>query len=140
MSDTSVSLNSTDSVMTESKKKVFVVEDDLILNLLYENYMEQLGFETEGELVYGKTAVDLAKKINPDLILMDIALEGDMDGIEAMLEIRKFSDVPVIYITGNSDESNRTRAIETNYTDFLTKPVEFEDLKESLIRAKIISG
>jgi len=71
---------------------------------------------------------------------MDIALEGDMDGIEAMLEIRKFSDVPVIYITGNSDESNRTRAIETNYTDFLTKPVEFEDLKESLIRAKIISG
>ncbi|HMB98273.1 MAG TPA: response regulator [Balneolaceae bacterium] len=140
MSDTSASLNSTDSVMTESKKKVFVVEDDLILNLLYENYMEQLGFETEGELVYGKTAVDLAKKINPDLILMDIALEGDMDGIEAMLEIRKFSDVPVIYITGNSDESNRTRAIETNYTDFLTKPVEFEDLKESLIRAKIISG
>jgi len=140
MSDTSASLNSTDSVMTESKKKVFVVEDDLILNLLYENYMEQLGFETEGELVYGKTAVDLAKKINPDLILMDIALEGDMDGIEAMLEIRKFSDVPVIYITGNSDESNRTRAIETKYTDFLTKPVEFEDLKESLIRAKIISG
>jgi DNA-binding response OmpR family regulator len=139
MSDTSASLNSTDSVMTESKKKVFVVEDDLILNLLYENYMEQLGFETEGELVYGKTAVDLAKKINPDLILMDIALEGDMDGIEAMLEIRKFSDVPVIYITGNSDESNRTRAIETKYTDFLTKPVEFEDLKESLIRAKIIS-
>jgi CheY-like chemotaxis protein len=140
MSDTSASLNSTDTVMTESKKKVFVVEDDLILNLLYENYMEQLGFETEGELVYGKTAVDLAKKINPDLILMDIALEGEMDGIEAMLEIRKFSDVPVIYITGNSEESNRTRAIETNYTDFLTKPVEFEDLKESLIRAKIISG
>lgn len=140
MSDTSASLNSTDTVMTESKKKVFVVEDDLILNLLYENYMEQLGFETQGELVYGKTAVDLAKKINPDLILMDIALEGDMDGIEAMLEIRKFSDVPVIYITGNSEESNRIRAIETNYTDFLTKPVEFEDLKESLIRAKIISG
>ncbi|MGF1669165.1 MAG: response regulator [Balneolaceae bacterium] len=125
--------------MAEKKKKVFVVEDDLILNLLYENYMEQLGFETEGELVYGKTAVDLAKKIKPDLILMDIALEGDMDGIEAMQEIRKFSDVPVIYITGNSDESNRTRAIETNYTDFLTKPVEFEDLKESLIRAGIIS-
>lgn len=139
MSDTSASLNSTDSVMTESKKKVFVVEDDLILNLLYENYMEQLGFETEGELVYGKTAVDLAKKIKPDLILMDIALEGDMDGIEAMLEIRKFSDVPVIYITGNSDESNHSRAVETNYTDFLTKPVEFEDLKESLLRAKIIS-
>ncbi len=75
--------------MSETKK-VLIVEDDLILNLLYESYMEKLGFETEGELVYGKTAIEMARKVEPDLILMDISLEGDMDGIEAMLEIRKF--------------------------------------------------
>lgn len=120
------------------RKKVLIVEDDLILNLLYENYMEKLGFDTEGELVYGKTAIDTVRKVEPDLILMDIALEGDMDGIEAMTEIRKFSDVPVIYITGNSDSSHRKRAETTNYTDYLTKPIEFEELKESLIRSKII--
>jgi two-component system, response regulator PdtaR len=118
--------------MAESIKKVFIVEDDLILNLLYESYMEKLGFQTTGELVYGKTAVDLARKIQPDLILMDIALEGEMDGIQAMQEIRKFSDVPVIYVTGNSDPQHRTRAESTGYLDYLIKPIEFEDLKSSI--------
>lgn len=115
--------------MAEKKKKVLIVEDDLILNLLYESYMEKLNFETEGELVYGKTAVEYARQLNPDLILMDIALEGEMDGIEAMLEIRDFSPVPVIYITGNSDPHHRERAKKTNYLDYLIKPIEFEDLK-----------
>jgi len=114
------------------KKKVFIIEDDLILNLLYESYMEKLGFETTGELVYGKTAVEMARKNNPDLILMDIALEGEMDGIQAMQEIRTFSDVPVIYITGNSDARHRERAETTNYLDYLIKPIEFEDLKYSI--------
>lgn len=116
------------------KKKVLIVEDDLILNLLYESYLERLGFDTEGELVYGKTAIQLAKKLNPDLIVMDISLEGEIDGIDAMLEIRKFSDVPVIYITGNSDPYHVERAKKTNYLDYLTKPIEFDDLKLSIIK------
>lgn len=116
--------------MDTDKKKVIIVEDDLILNLLYENYLERLGFETEGELVYGKTAIEAVKEHKPDLILMDISLEGEIDGIEAMKEIQKFSDIPVIYITGNSDMYHMERARETNYLDYLTKPVEFDDLKE----------
>lgn len=119
--------------MKESKNKtVMIVEDDLILNLLYESYLEKLGYFAEGELVYGKTAIEVAKRIKPDLILMDISLEGDMDGIEAMLEIRKFSDVPVIYITGNSDPYHIQRAKETNYIDYLVKPIEFNDLRDSI--------
>lgn len=111
-----------------------IVEDDLILNLLYESYLEKLGYDAEGELVYGKTAIEVAKRISPDLILMDISLEGEMDGIDAMIEIRKFSDVPVIYITGNSDPYHVQRAKETSYVDYLVKPIEFNDLKESLER------
>jgi len=118
--------------MSTDKKKVIIVEDDLILNLLYESYLERLGFETEGELVYGKTAIETAKKISPDLIVMDISLEGDVDGIDAMLKIRKFSDVPVIYITGNSDPYHVQRAEETNYLEYLTKPIEFDDLKQAI--------
>lgn len=118
--------------MEESRKKVMIVEDDLILNLLYESYLERLGFQTEGELVYGKTAIEVAKEIDPDLIIMDISLEGKIDGIEAMLEIRNFSDVPVIYITGNSDPYHVERAEETDFLDYLTKPIEFNDLKKSI--------
>lgn len=119
--------------MNSKQKTVMIVEDDLILNLLYESYLEKLGYDAEGELVYGKTAIEIAKRIKPDLILMDISLEGDMDGIDAMLEIRKFSDVPVIYITGNSDPYHVERAKETNYLDYLVKPIEFDVLKESLV-------
>ncbi len=118
--------------MGNNKKTVLIVEDDLILNLLYESYLERLDFQTEGELVYGKTAIEAAKKIDPDLIVMDISLEGEIDGIEAMLEIRQFSDVPVIYITGNSDPYHVERAKETDYLDYLTKPIEFNDLKKSV--------
>lgn len=114
------------------KKKVLIVEDDLILNLLYESYFERLGFETEGELVYGKTAIELTRKLNPDLLVMDITLEGDLNGIEAMKKIREFSDVPVIYITGNSDPMHMEQAKDTNYLDYLTKPIEFEDLRMAL--------
>jgi DNA-binding response OmpR family regulator len=114
------------------KRKVMIVEDDLILNLLYESYLERLGFQTEGELVYGKTAIEVAQNLNPDLIIMDILLEGEIDGIDAMNEIRKFSDVPVIYITGNSDPYHVKRAKETDYIDYLTKPIEFDDLKTAV--------
>ncbi|MDX1672647.1 MAG: response regulator [Balneolaceae bacterium] len=121
--------------MSETDKKtVIIVEDDLILNLLYESYMERLGFFAEGELVYGKTAIESAKNLEPDLILMDISLEGEIDGIEAMKKIRTFSDVPVIYITGNSDPYHVERAKETGYLDYLTKPIEFDDLKKTLQR------
>ena len=117
-----------------SRKTVMIVEDDLILNLLYESYLEKLGYDAEGELVYGKTAIEVARRITPDLILMDISLEGEMDGIDAMKEIRKFSDVPVIYITGNSDPYHVQRAKDTNYIDYLVKPIEFNDIKDSLER------
>jgi CheY-like chemotaxis protein len=118
----------------KQNKTVMIVEDDLILNLLYESYLEKLGYDAEGELVYGKTAIEVAQKIKPDLILMDISLEGEIDGITAMKEIRKFSDVPVIYITGNSDPHHVQRAKETQYLDYLVKPIEFNDLKESIER------
>ena len=116
--------------MSEDKKKVIIVEDDLILNLLYESYLERLGFETEGELVYGKTAIEKTKEFKPDLIIMDISLEGDIDGIDAMLKIREFSEIPVIYITGNSYHVERAK--DTDPLDYLTKPIEFEDLKMSI--------
>lgn len=114
----------------DENKTVLIVEDDLILSLLYESYLERLGFDTKGELVYGKTAIEAAKDLRPDLIIMDISLEGEIDGIDAMLEIRKFSNVPVIYITGNSDPYHVKRAEKTDYLDYLTKPIEFDDLKQ----------
>lgn len=124
--------------MNKVNKTVLIVEDDLILNLLYESFLEKMGFETHGELVYGKTAVDMTRKINPDLILMDIALEGDMNGIEAAQKIREFSDVPVIFITGNSDPEHKDRAMATPASFYIVKPIELEGLKQALSKIGLI--
>lgn len=118
--------------MANPIRKVLIVEDDLILNLLFRSYMEKLGYEAVGELISGQMAIEAARKVNPMLILMDITLEGEMDGIQAMQKIQTFSDAPVIYITGNSDSYHRGRARETGFLDYLIKPIVFEELKASV--------
>ena len=119
--------------MSISSKKALIVDDNLVLSYLYESYLERLGFVVESHMVYGKTAITFAKEQRPDFILMDIMLEGDIDGIEAVTEIQKeLTDLPVIYITSNPDPEFQKRSEQTHYIDFLTKPIEFEDLKDSL--------
>ncbi len=111
--------------------KALVVEDDLVLSFLYETYLNRLGFKTEGNMVYGKTAVETAQNFNPDLILMDIILEGEMDGIDAVKKIQNEKDISVIYITSSDDPNHKRRAAQaTKYLEYLIKPIDFDDLKE----------
>lgn len=113
--------------------KVLIVEDDKVLGLLLSKMVERLGFDILDLVTEGHEAVKAAKEFDPDLILMDIMLADDLDGIEAMNTIRSFNnDVPVIFITGNSDRYNRERAKLVNYTDYLIKPITIDELKTSL--------
>lgn len=121
-------------------RKIFIVEDNLILSLLYKSYMEKIGFEVAAELIRGEEAVRMVRSAKPDLILMDIALEGEMDGIEAMKQIRQFSTVPVIYVTGNSDPRHLRKAEGTGYLDYLIKPVDFQALKASIDKYFLIEN
>lgn len=113
-------------------KKVLIVEDDMILSMVNKKYVELLGHKVIQAVRTGQGAIDAVKKYNPDLILMDIRIEGDMDGIEAMEEIRKFSSVHVVYLTGNSEPSTKIRAEATGMIAFLIKPVSLDDLKSAL--------
>ncbi len=119
-------------------KKVIIIEDELILAMVNKQIIENLGFIVIGTVSNGEDAVSMVKKLSPDLLLMDIMIDGDIDGIEAMQVIRSFSDVPVIYVTGNSDPRAIARAEETDYIAFLTKPLDKKQLKEALDR--IASG
>lgn len=115
-------------------KKILIVEDDLILAMINKRYMEQLGLNVVASARNGLDAIEAAKKHNPDVILMDIRIDGDLDGIDAMEEIRKFSDAAVIYVTGNSDPATKARAEKTNMLGFCIKPIFLEDLKELIIQ------
>ena len=116
---------------------VLIVEDDKVLSLLLSKMVDKLGVNVVGTCVAGQEAIDKAKKLSPDLILMDIMLEDHIDGIDAMLQLRIDNiNTPVIFITGNSDSYNRERAKKTNYVDYLVKPISFDLLKETMKKVK----
>jgi len=113
--------------------KIMIVEDDKVLSLLLSKMIEKLGHEISDVVSKGAEAISQIQALNPDLILMDIMLEDNIDGIEAMAQLREKSIItPVIYITGNSDPVNIQRAKKTNYLDYMIKPVGFESLREKI--------
>lgn len=121
--------------MTEllgQKKRVLIVEDDMIISLVIENMVKELGHEVVGKAISGEEAIHLATQNEPDLVLMDIRLKGEMDGIEAVIAIKEKINTSVIYLTGNSDRVNYDRAKATEFTDLITKPFTIADLTKSL--------
>lgn len=118
-----------------SSKKVLIVEDDMIISMVLERMVLKLQHEVVAKVITGREAIDAARHHSPDLILMDIQLKDDIDGITAMQEIRKTSAVHVIYITGNSDQYNLSRARRTDFVDYLVKPIQMNDLKISINKA-----
>jgi CheY-like chemotaxis protein len=93
-----------------------------------------LGYTVVGNVAAGAQAITAAVQLQPDLILMDIRLQGKMDGIEAALQIQADRLVPVIYLTAYVDESTIQRAQATSPWGFLRKPFHVRDLQAILNR------
>jgi DNA-binding response OmpR family regulator len=113
-------------------KKVIVVEDNLLISVIYRHYLERLNYEVIYEVTTGEKAIELLKEKQVDLIIMDIMLDGKIDGIDAMHEIRKSSGTPVIFASGNSDTLNLTRASKITNSVFLVKPVTECDFSDTV--------
>lgn len=111
-----------------------IVENNMILSLLYESYLEQLGFEVVDNLVYGRNAVDEAIITHPDLILMDILLDGPMNGVEAALAINDRMEVPILFITAHPDREKKEQASQLKNSAYLEKPISFDSVREEVIR------
>lgn len=126
---------------SKNKGNVFIVEDDMLLSMVEERLLTKLGYTVTGKAMSGEEAVPKIKSIQPDVVLMDISLNGELDGIDTMVKIRNFSTVPVIYLSGNADQLNLERAKKTRYVDYLVKPVTEKDLAGPLKKAmKLIRG
>ncbi len=115
--------------------RVLIVEDDMLLSMVEERLIQKLGYSVVGKVARGMDAVEKALELEPDVIVMDISLKGDMDGIETMEMIREKSGVPVIYLSGSSDRYHYERAKKTDFVGFLTKPITSGDLKDPLFSA-----
>lgn len=120
-------------------KDVLIVEDDALLSVIEKRMVEGLGHRVLASVTSGAKAIEKAREINPDIILMDIFLHGDLDGIETMKEIRKNSSVPVIYLSGSDDPQDQERAREIRPVGFLTKPVKKYELESYFNKAFVKS-
>lgn len=110
------------------KKKILIVEDDRMLCTIFNMFINELGYELLDFAANGKDALNLIEKEKPDVVLMDIHLEGDMDGIETSRKIKKNYDIPVIYISSDVEDETITNAILSNTYGFLVKPIYKEAL------------
>lgn len=105
-----------------SGERILVVEDESILAMLIKRKLQNWGYEIVDWVDTGKDAIEAAKKTKPDLILMDIVIKGDMDGIEAAKKIRDEMDIPIIYLTAYSNEQVLERAQLTEPYGYILKP------------------
>ncbi len=112
--------------------KILIVEDELVLQMMLEYMLKQMGFSRLDTATKGKTAIQKCHEQDFDLILMDIMLQDHVDGIEAYRQISKNKNIPVIYITGNTDPRNKERALETGFHDYIGKPITLSYLKSSI--------
>jgi len=117
---------------TAAKTKIQIVEDEDIVARDLKRRLEEMGYVVTAIVNTGAAAVEEARASRPGLILMDIMLKGEMDGISAAGEILESLDIPVIYLTAYSDEKTLERAKITEPFGYILKPFEERELHSSI--------
>ncbi len=113
-------------------RNIFVVEDQRIVAADLQNTLRNLGYAVPGTAASGEVAIQKVLALRPDLVLMDIRLEGSMDGIEAAEKIRAHLDIPIIYLTAYADEETIVRVKTTNPFGYLVKPFNERELRGAI--------
>jgi PAS domain S-box-containing protein len=111
---------------------ILIVEDESIVAMDIKHRAEGLGYKVTDVTPSGEEALELVKVNPPDLILMDIVLKGQIDGIEAAQRIHDDFDIPVLYLTAYSDEETLKRAKITEPFGYIIKPFEDRELHSSV--------
>lgn len=111
---------------------ILVVEDESIVALYLKKKLQTLGYTPQAIVTNGIDALAEAEQLRPDVVLMDINLEGEIDGIDTATKLKASYDVPIIYITAYSDEETLARAKKTEPYGYLIKPFETGDIKVTI--------
>ena len=112
--------------------KILIVEDEMIIAAKISMQLTSLGYEVTGILPKGEEALLHVEENKPDIILLDINLKGKLDGIETAMQIQNRNNIPVIYLTANSDEATFNRAKITKPAAFIAKPFKQLDLQRAI--------
>lgn len=110
------------------KKRIMIVEDEGIVATDLARQLTALDYNVVATAYSGEEAVEKAREVHPDLVLMDIVLAGKMDGIQASNKITAITDIPVVYLTAHSDEKTLGRAKISGLSGYVLKPVKSKQL------------
>jgi PAS domain S-box-containing protein len=110
------------------KADILIVEDEAVVAADLAGKLERAGYRSVGIAADGADAIKSAKAMAPDLVLMDIRLSGNTDGIDTAEQIRAFRNVPIVYLTAHSDADTLRRAATTEPFGYILKPFEERDL------------
>ncbi len=114
------------------EKSILIVEDEVILAMDYGRIVKEMGHTVIRVALSGYDAILFSDKYRPDLVLMDIKLKGHMDGIDTAHMIQTQHDIPVVFITGNTDEETRKKALNINPAGYLSKPLDENQLRATM--------
>jgi len=114
------------------KINVLVVEDESIVSKDIQYSLKKLGYNVVGVAATGQKAIELCGEKLPDIILMDIMLKGDINGIEASTRIKEVYNIPVIFLTAYADENTLSKAKVTEPYAYIIKPFKEIDLHTSI--------
>ncbi len=114
------------------KESILIVDDDRTTASIMQLHLNSFGYHIAGVASSAKEAIQIARDIEPDLVLMDIRLGEGTDGIDAAMAISKHMDVPIIFVTAHSDSDTLRRAKIVNPVGFINKPLRESDLKTTI--------
>src|SRR5215470_7974166 len=119
-----------DPISTE--RRALIIEDEALIAEELRERLSQLGFTVVAAVGSGEEGVEIATRERPDLVLMDIRLSGQKDGVQAAKEIREQVDVPIVYLTAHSDRLTVERANKTDHDGFILKPFVRRELQSTI--------
>jgi len=115
-----------------NEPRILIVEDERIVAADLSKRLKEMGYEPVGQAARADRAVELAGELRPDLVLMDIRLEGKMDGITAARAIREQFRIPAVFLSANTEEETIARAREAEPFGYLVKPFEGRELRANI--------
>lgn len=118
--------------MNNENVKILIVEDDMIIGAKISMQLTNLGYEVTGIIPRGEEAIVHVAQNKPDIVLLDINLKGEIDGIATATKMQETANIPIIYVTANTDEATFNRAKETRPYAFIGKPIKNLDLQRAI--------
>ncbi len=112
--------------------RILIVEDEVLIAMYLAMELKQAGYEVCKQVATGEEAVIIAQEEAPDVILMDIRLAGEIDGIEAARQIQACSEIPIIFMTGYSNNAVEERARKLNPLAYCAKPIRIYEIQSIL--------